>query len=398
MMKKYPKSITAPYAVMQMLFWSALCMGQTYAIPFLCDMGLTDGQIGVILAIVNSVVLPASIAVDKLYGRMAHGSVKRLIGLSGVSLIVSLLIMYTAFGQGMLYVTVAFSLVMIFMVHINGLINALGMLYEPMGIRLNFAAGRGMGSLGYALTALCTGRLLLHMETRRVMLLSAVTAGLMLTLLFLFPQTAHQKETVSKQDLSPENRKKTVWSPAFLFLLIACTLLLVSSNTFTNFLLQITVSIGKNEADMGRFAALAAILEVPAILTITALKRHFSDGQLMRFCSAMFIVKYGFIFCLQNTAGMYLAQLMQPFSYAMLLPVSSYYVNTILAPQYAVTGQILLVSTNTVANVAGSLMGGMILQRGSVHQLLGMIVGFAVVGSVVLWLTTTRTVKKTGCI
>ena len=101
---------------------------------------------------------------------------------------------------------------------------------------------------------------------------------------------------------------------------------------------------------------------------------------------------------LQNTAGMYLAQLMQPFSYAMLLPVSSYYVNTILAPQYAVTGQILLVSTNTVANVAGSLMGGMILQRGSVHQLLGMIVGFAVVGSVVLWLTTTRTVKKTGCI
>ena len=106
MMKKYPKSITAPYAVMQMLFWSALCMGQTYAIPFLCDMGLTDGQIGVILAIVNSVVLPASIAVNKLYGRMAHGSVKRLIGLSGVSLIVSLLIMYTAFGQGMLYVTV----------------------------------------------------------------------------------------------------------------------------------------------------------------------------------------------------------------------------------------------------------------------------------------------------
>ena len=35
MMKKYPKSITAPYAVMQMLFWSALCMGQTYAIPCL---------------------------------------------------------------------------------------------------------------------------------------------------------------------------------------------------------------------------------------------------------------------------------------------------------------------------------------------------------------------------
>ena len=93
----------------------------------------------------------------------------------------------------MLYVTVAFSLVMIFMVHINGLINALGMLYEPMGIRLNFAAGRGMGSLGYALTALCTGRLLLHMETRRVMLLSAVTAGLMLTLLFPFPRKTGRK-------------------------------------------------------------------------------------------------------------------------------------------------------------------------------------------------------------
>lgn len=376
---------TARYASLQSAYWSAFCVVMMFASVFLLDAGLTNSQIGLVVAVGGAAsalaqpVVAGAADVSRVPLRVWISALAVVLGLSGAALLIP--------GLHWLLTAVFFGLLILGVQLVLPLVNAIGMAVINVGVPVNFGVARALGSLAFALVSAVAGRLVTTSGTMVIPLLIIVfqVATLVTAITFRFKPTGELGVAVAPEPSSPDTpTAPTNWFK-FVLLLAGITLSMTSHAYINSYLFQVMNHHGGGASEMGTAMMLAALVELPPMMLWTWVAARWSSGSLLKIAGLFFAIKSILTWLATSIGAIYVAQSLQMLAFAIMVPATVYYVNRLMAPTDRVKGQAYMTMTSTLGSVIGSLTGGMLIDAAGVPTML-------LVGAVVAAVGATLTV------
>ena len=390
--------MTARYALIHGSYWMVFGATYNFITVYLLSKNFVSHEIGLILAFTNifSAILQPLVAG---YADRSRKSALRYT--TSLMLFICLSLSFImAVSPAIMFITASlYFLLLTVMLTIHPLINALGMNYINEGIALNFGFARGMGSLSYAVMSFVLGAAVEQYGTDILPFAFIILFGFT----FLFTISFTMKNRSSEEAATSESRGasdsshddiSTLTAAGFIFkyhrfslYLLGVILIFISFNLINIYMIKIVQNVGGNEATMGSAFAIAAILELPVMLSFAKLISKYHNTSLLKLSGLVFSVK-AFITLISSTVGMiYLAQSFQMLSYAIFIPGSIYYVNQVIEKKDMIKGQAFTTAATTLGGVGGSLIGGWILSAATVRLMLIVGLVISLTGSLILLMT-----------
>ena len=369
------------YCLLQGLYWMLFCVNGGYVTAYLTGIDVSAGMIGMITAVfcgLSALLQPTLGRLADQQGRMGWQLQLKFLFLLIIVCDALLLVQRNGLLSGLLLgiALLALNCAMPF-------VNGASFYYENRGIPMNFGVARGCGSLFYAIVSTILGRMV-ELTGIRAIAVSGIIIGMAVLLLMqMFPTIAIEEEKkegrenlVNMSQLSFIKQNKI-----FVMMLLGFMCLLMFHNTTNTYLLQMVQKAGGGSSHMGFALSIAAILEIPVMFGTAFLVRKYHVRPLLILSGIAFSLK-GVLYCLIPTVvGIYAAQLLQPFSYAVFASVSIYYAQEVMSEENKLRGQTYVSSAITLGAVFGNLIGGAVLQAAGVRVMLFVALGFALLGA-----------------
>ena len=150
---------------------------------------------------------------------------------------------------------------------------------------------------------------------------------------------------------------------------------------------------------MGIAIAIAGFLELPAMALFPWIyKKIRNAGTIMKLSGLFFVIKVLITWMAPNVFWIFIAQSLQFFSFAMILPASVYYVNQQISEVDKNKGQTIMGMSMGISNLIGNLAGGVMLDSsGGVSFMLIVGIAISIMGLLMLiWFDNSRTATTVG--
>lgn len=375
---------TSRYAALQSAYWSAFCLAIMFASVFLLSKGLTNTQIGIVVGTGGAI---SAVAQPIVAGATERSRLSLRVWIAALTAVMSV-VTAALFIPGLhwLLTGVFFGFLILTVQLIQPLINALGMAALNAGITLNFGVARAMGSLVFALVSVSAGTLVATYSTMLVPLLALAAQLLIivLALTFVYRPTAH--DATPDDDVTPPPPAAPLTEAQwrrFILLLVGITLSMSSHNLINGYLFQIMTYHGGGSEEMGTAVMIGAVVELPTMALWSWIVTRWPSGVMLKVASVFFTLKALATWLAPSVGAIYFAQTLQILAFAVLVPASIYYVNTVMPPGDRVKGQAYMTMTHTLGTVVGSVTGGVLLDKAGVPALLLAATAVAAAGAVV---------------
>lgn len=389
-------SLNLHYISMQIPYWMGFSVLSTFASVFLLSRGLTDGQIGMVLAAANLLAVILQPWVASLADRSIRVTLSQLTGVMALAMVilaVPLILLPDLFWPAAILYLLLYTLLMV----MQPLTISLGTFYILRGYPLNFGLARGIGSLSFAAASALGGWLVDRTSATAVpCMVMVVFALLFLSLLGLrtgrdVPFCGSHPEASSAKAASPEAAPCSLpvffrTYKRFILMLAGVALLFTYHNILNNYLYQIMRPLGGTAGDVGTSLSIAAACELPTMFLFGWLYKRFRCSSLMRTAALFFTLKSLVILFADQIWIINLAQCLQVFAFALHTAASVYYTNQVIPQKDQVKGQALMTTANTVGGVLGSFLGGQLLTAG-VHTMLLAGTILSAIGTLIVFLT-----------
>ncbi|MCR5673345.1 MAG: MFS transporter [Lachnospiraceae bacterium] len=391
-MKKNSFSWTLRYTLLNAAYFAAFCTLHAYAAVYLLANGLTNTQVGVLLAtanIVSAIMQPVIAGVIDRPGRLTN----RLFILISVLVILtgSLILMLKPNRIAVIFIVYA----IIYMIQFayQPVMTALCFEYQKAGCDIYYGLARGLGSASFAVTSMFVGRAVESGGVSVLLWVNVATMILSVLVIATFRKPAAVRssdeelssgpasESASDAALTDEVSGKTTGGrgtfssfvhtyPAFVLFLVATICFFFSHNMINDFMIQIIRNLGGGETELGYSNFLQAILELPVMALIGIVLKKISADRLLIFSGAAFLIKILILVFAKGMPMMYLSQSFQLFAYAVFIPAGAYYVSNTMDELDQVKGQAFITSAITIGGVFSNLISGMILDHASILTML----------------------------
>ena len=381
---------TLKYCILQGAFWSTFSCIFAYASMYLLDKGLSNSEIGYILAlgsILSAIAQPivGGIA-DRSKRLILH---KLLLALSGIIIVLSGILL--SFNKVFLMVFLLYTLIIAFSQIMTPLTYSLAMFFVSMGIPIDFGIARGIGSLAYAVCSALLG-ILIEKQGVDIIVYAII---LVYILLILSVVTFHFKgvdENVKNADTSNDGKSAGNLSliefilryKRFFVLIIGNILVFVSHNIISNYMFQIYDNIGLTTTEMGYGIFIAAASELPALFLLSTVNKKVPSGRLFKFAVFFIFVRNVVMYLARNIVVMYISMSLSMLGYGIFAGVSILYVENTIDSDNRVRGQAMMTMTTALGSFLGSLAGGIIIDKFSVDTMLIISSLMALIGSLIV--------------
>ena len=396
------KFFTARYAAIQGSYWAAYCVFYNYAAVFMEDKGFSSTEIGFIFAIGNIFAVLIQPVVASMIDRSKTLTLRK-----AITILVAIMV---AGSVGMYYfqsvkwiVSVLFVVIAMMLQTMQPLASSLALECENYGNKIMFGLARGCGSWSFAIVSLMIGAYLTSHSVRNLPLvyLGIFLFGLIAVYTFRYPDLrakikGEDKSTYLDADSNSDTDMQSGIGafihryPKFCRMLIGVVLLYFNHVIINNYLIYIIQNIHGNSSHMGMAMAVAAFCELPAMAMFGKLRKKFSIKGLLIFASVMFSVKHIILLLTQSLTVMIAAHSLQMLGFAIFIPGSIYYVDTLMKKGDAVKGQAYVTMAITTANIFASFFGGMLISHFGVFymMLIGTII--SLIGGIVVILNVEK--------
>ncbi|HJE51113.1 MAG TPA: MFS transporter [Tessaracoccus flavescens] len=379
---------TTRYAALQSAYWSAFCMAIMFASVFLLAKGLSNSQIGIVIAtggLISAVAQPIVAGVSEV------SRIPLRVWIAALALLMSV-VAAALFIPGLpwLLTAVFFGFLILTVQLILPLVNALGMAALNAGVTMNFGIARAAGSLAFAVVSVAAGSLVGARGPMVVPLLALIfQLALIATALTFVYRTNVPASTTSHptpdDDTPPlpthERLTKDQWRK-FWILLVGLTLAMASHNLINGFMFQVMQHHGGGAEEMGTAVMIGALVELPTMALWSWIITKRSSGFMLKLAAIFFAAKSLVTWMAGSVGALYGAQTLQLLAFAVLVPASIYYVNQLMPPGDRVKGQAYMTMTNTLGTVVGSISGGILLDVAGVPTMLLVGTVVAAVGAI----------------
>ncbi len=367
---------TFKFALVQSFYWVGACVVYSYAERLLLSFGYQTGEIGVVLACAYLAAMILQPVLAAAADRERRVTLRTAI--TGCALLSLVFAAFALFGtRSLVLFAVLFGALSSVTLTVQPLINAVGFHYINRGQELDYSFARGAASVVYALASLLFGFLAAKRIEAILWVYIAVQAGLFVIALFFAP---HRGGAAAEQ---PGGSLLNVFRryPAFVLFCVGNLVLVIPHMILNAYLQSITRVTG---GDMSIMIAVAAIVEFPAMMAYSHIRKHIPDRVLLLASAAVYLLKTGLLlFAAYVPVGAwaaYASSVLQMFCYAIFVPASSYYANDSVSPEDRVKGQMLLTEAGMFAGVISMLSGGFLLEHLGVGPTLIVCEGLVVSG------------------
>lgn len=426
MQKQIP---TIKYSCLQGGFWMSFCICFSYASIYLLSRGYSNSQIGIVIAVagvISSVLQPLVAGLADGEGRY---TLRGLIMFLSVIMLLSAIILLLPQLQ-FLWIAVLYVVLLAVLQMLTPLVNAIGMDWINKGIPVNFGLARGVGSVSYAFISFVTGIVVERYSASVVPLFIILCYLIVFTAAYIFrlpdragaaslrTQTAcgaqiqqDAQAGLADEETRTEQTARTGQTACevqagqtdgaqadsffrtyrkFFVLLIGISFVFVSHNMLNNYMFQVMSHHHGGSSETGIASGIAAALELPTMIAFSYLVKKFSSGTLLKVSCIFFALKAFLTFMAVDITGVYLAQIAQMGGFALSVPASVYYTNSLIRPKDRAKGQSFMTVTNTVGSIFGSTIGGLILDMSGVPAMLMIATLAAVLGTILAFVSTEK--------
>ncbi len=393
---KAEKNMTVQYAFLQFLHNASLCSILAFITPYLQAIEtksgtrmFSDSQIGTVLALGSFVGIIISPILASFSDK--HPSIP-------LKSITAILLLISAVGGALLLILPNFflpvaliSVVLYSMSRTQGtFLTSLGMEHVYAGENLNYSLCRGFGSIGYAVMAFFMGYAVDWFGSGIIMILLLACCGLDALLVLFFPKVKNSGDNKSSSD-SVEQEAISLLEFAkrnirFIAVVFAVVLIYASHQFINTYTINIVRNLGGTEKEMGIGTAIAAVLELPGMALVPWLRKKLgSAGALLKLSAVAMIIKSIITLIAPSIFVFYIAQCIQFFTFAVIIPGGVFFVNETIDPANKVKGMSIFDMGLVISGILFNKIGGMLFDSSSVE--LTLLVGTIVtaVGTVLLF-------------
>lgn len=401
------------YGCIHGTYWMYYGVAGSFASAFLLARGYSNAEIGIILAVGNILAVFLQPLIADLADRSKRLSLVGVTQMSSVLLMILTLMLFVL-KQKSAALWAVYMLIMAWMTTLQPLFNSLAFKLEETGVHINFGACRSVGSLAYAVLCAFLGTLV---EAKGVGVLPVSGEIVLLMLLASLWVTKTQfdrmigEKSVSteapldgqcEQLLSADAEFEEEINLAlfvkrnklFVILNLAVIGVFFSNSILNSFMLQIVEGVGGTSEDMGRIFSVMAFLEIPALFFFDKIKERFSCQLILKFAAICFTLKVLLIYLAESVTMIYVAHLLQTFSFGLFLPAMVSFIGEVMAKGEAVKGQALYTVMVTVSSMLASVLGGIMLDVSGPGFMLLVSTLATGLGALVLVLIVDRIKKK----
>lgn len=388
-------------------YWMIYGAISSFASVFMLAKGYTNSQIGITLAAANVL----AVIMQPLIADFTDRS-KRLGVIGTTEIMTACMMIFTVglftFKGGTAGLCVVFVLLIAFHTVLQPLFNALAFRLEDAGVSINFGIARAVGSLAYSAFVAVLGTLVERLGAGIIPASAELTCLLLLaSLIFTGAEfsKAMKKQKNSIQDglrIGTEHAGEKTddgeinliqfvrRNRMFVVMNVGVLGLFFSNAVLNNYMAQIADGVGGTTEDMGRILSVMAFLEIPTMVFFKQLKRKFSCRFLLKVAAIGFTVKIAICWLARSVIMLYIAQLLQPFSFALFLPGMVHFTDEIMSRGEAVKGQALYTTMITITTIFSSLIGGVILDASGAEMLTFISTLATAAGAVIVILAVNR--------
>lgn len=391
------RQLNTRYAFIQSYYNMSYASIIGFAAVFLLSRDFTNTQIGITLAVANTLSFLFQPVVAAFADKSKTTPLKNIVVILLIVLLILAVILYVM-PNIVLPVAILYILLVCFQYLPGPLITSMAMEHNDTGTAVNFGLARGIGSFAYAVLSLFMGFFVHHLGARAIIAITIILTLIGIVLVTTFPRAgstqAEEKDDSKKVGL--QLLEFALQNQRFVMVCMSIVLVYFSHVLLDTYLIQIMRHVGGNTADVGIGYAIAGGLELPAMaLFPLVLKRLKSASVILKLSAAFFVIRAVITLLAKNVAFVYVAQACQFFSFALLVPASVYFVDRIINGKDRVKGQAFMTMSLGISNVIGTVLGGIMLgSDGNVKFMLltGIIV--SVVGLLILLLIIPRDVER----
>lgn len=371
------KKINIQYILLQGLYWMLFCVSCGFISFYLQGNGFSNSLIGVITAVFCIGVVILQPIVGNICDRVDSLTWKKLIIILSFPYIIICILMLIINEK--MIIVVLFGMMYIIIYIFLPLINTALFSYEMEGIEINFGVARGTGSAMYAIMALIIGNIAVKVGTKIIPIAGLIIMALFLVIVFSMPIS--EKIKSDRDESKQTNIARFIRKyPYFSIMLVAVMFIYFSHNIIGTYLLQIIQSLGGDSGNLGIAMFIQALAEIPVLFTFSYIMKKVKIGNLMILAGIGYIVRGILYFISGSIMMIYIIQLSQIFSFAIVTAASVYFTGMVVDVEDQTTGLAFMSGMTAAGTVLGSLLGGEILDNIGMRSMLAVNILITIIG------------------
>lgn len=381
-------NLTYRYSAIQFTHWASSTGAAVFATTYLLDKGIHSGVVGVLLAlagICSCLTQPvlASFA-DRTEKFVLTQMMIIMSALCGVCFILQLIPGIPVMLMAVFYMVGIWS-----SDAMVPLLNSISVAYNDAGYFVNYGAARGVGAVASAMSSLIVGWVIVKFGiTWMLILLLAVRLGSVIMLVG-FPQIEQSRLLVREEQKSLSIYEFFIHYRWYCISLLGIAFLGMFHAMTENYLIVIMNALGGNSGHVGIALFIEGAVAAPTIFFYYKIRKLSSDTNLLKVAAVSFLIKaVGFYFA-GNITTVYLLEVLQISSYALLAPAQVYYAKEKVKANDMIKGQAFMTAAYALGCSAGNFAGGQLLNWG-VSAMLGAGIVMALAGTVLVFVTVTK--------
>ena len=402
---------TARFSLLQFLFWSSIVCFEAFLVPYLRSVGYAPSQVGIVMAAVFALALVGQPILGSITDRIRSPrylvTAVLIVAAVGVNLIpVVRFSLIAIVGLALLYSVTANSL--------PAVLDAWIMSRRDTPGPPDYGIARGFGSLGFAAAAVIIGFLTdrygleLLFPAYLVLVLAAAGTALFMPRPPRLPRSPRPERPRSQgkqatADWTPEELglpapapevrtpplrgfldglRAALHNPSYLLLLGSAMVAFTGLRAGITFIPLLLEEVGGTVSDVGLAHSIGAVSEVPLFFLSGLILRRYRGLPLLGAILVLFAVRL-FAYTLVGAAwGVLALQLTHGLTFGLFLAAAVDYVHRIAPPEHRGFFQALAPSVYFgIGSIAGSWLGGIIIEATSVVVLYRLAAGASLVAA-----------------
>ena len=410
--KRFTLRLNGCYALIHGSYWMLYGVLCSFSSLLLLSRGFSNSEIGLMLALSNLaavLVQPFLADLADKGGRFGIFRQMRIMAAACMLLCAGLLILRSR----SMFLAVVFCLAFAVMMVLQPFANAVGGRLEETGSHINFGVCRSVGSLTYAVLCAVLGRLAEDNGTWVLpaageLVLAAVIASVVITERTKNAAMAAKAASEEAGDPGAQGSAAAAQEPEraiglgefarrHRFFIIASigTMGVYFSNSILNtYMAQIVMNVGGDASNLGNIFFILAFVEIPTMVLFDRLARRFRCGPMLIVAAFAFAAKMALCLIAKNVTMLFIAQFMQPFSFALFLPAMVRFIDDSMEKGEAVKGHTVFTAMTMVGGIFASVLGGIVLDASGAKALLAIGTAVTALGGLIICLTIGKAEKE----
>lgn len=391
-MKKFANKVncTAGYSLVQFVTWSYYAIVLAFASNVLYEFGFSDSKISLFMGVFTALSVAVQVLAGELLSRVKKWDVADVLIVFGAVMLLCAVLLLVPDGNRILAVG-AFGVICMLLQTLPSLANSMGMDSIRRGAPTDYSIARGIGSLGYSVTALLTGVLVRQLGVASVHMLTIGISVLLVVSALWYRGTIRDLEEAVSEESNQSKAPFFSKYPRFAVFLFGMAFICVSHGLLCNFMFQIMTSRSGGAMEQGIATSISSLVELPIMFGFPFMLKKLRCDRWVRIAGFCMLLKPLLILLSGSPEGIYLAQATQSIGYGLWVIGSVNYAERIVAQGESIRAQSYHGAVTTVSTVLALSMGGVLIEHLGVQTMVMVSLICSLIGSVIVFFSAQKT-------